>query len=85
MTQNKNIHRINSSVPTYEIGYGKPPAGNRFKPGQSGNPKGRKKNSKNILTLLRHELEGDVVVIENGKKPSSPSGKSSSSKLSRKP
>ena len=23
----------------YEVGYGKPPAANRFKPGQSGNPR----------------------------------------------
>ena len=25
----------------YEVGYGKPPKHSRFKPGQSGNPKGR--------------------------------------------
>ena len=29
----------------YEVGYGKPPTGSRFKPGQSGNPKGRPKGS----------------------------------------
>jgi Family of unknown function (DUF5681) len=29
----------------YEVGYGKPPTGPRFKPGQSGNPKGRPKGS----------------------------------------
>ena len=27
----------------YEIGYGKPPKQTRFKPGQSGNPRGRPK------------------------------------------
>jgi hypothetical protein len=31
----------------YEVGYGKPPAAHRFKKGQSGNPKGRTKGSKN--------------------------------------
>ncbi|MGJ3627161.1 DUF5681 domain-containing protein [Sphingomonas sp. MMS24-JH45] len=37
--------------PTYEVGYGKPPIHARFQKGQSGNPKGRKKGSKN---LVRH-------------------------------
>ena len=32
--------------PKYEVGYGKPPAGTRFKPGQSGNPAGRPKGSR---------------------------------------
>lgn len=31
----------------YEVGYGKPPAHTRFKPGQSGNPCGRPRGSKN--------------------------------------
>lgn len=31
----------------YEVGYGKPPAAHRFQKGQSGNPKGRSKGSKN--------------------------------------
>ena len=32
---------------TYEVGYKKPPAEYRFKPGQSGNPKGRPKGARN--------------------------------------
>lgn len=31
----------------YEVGYGKPPVGSRFKPGQSGNRAGRPRGSKN--------------------------------------
>jgi len=33
--------------PGYDVGYGKPPAHSRFKPGQSGNPRGRPKGVKN--------------------------------------
>jgi hypothetical protein len=31
----------------YEVGYAKPPVKTRFAPGQSGNPRGRPKGSKN--------------------------------------
>ena len=51
----------------YEIGYGKPPVATRFKPGQSGNPKGRKKGSLAIGTLLKMKLQEKVSVIEGGK------------------
>ena len=39
--------------PDYEVGYRKPPVAHRFKPGQSGNPKGRKPRSVNVATELR--------------------------------
>lgn len=32
---------------TYEVGYGKPPLASRFKPGRSGNPRGRPRGAKN--------------------------------------
>jgi len=51
----------------YEVGYGKPPMHTRFKPGQSGNPKGRKPGSKNVMTLLEQTLFDTVKVRENGK------------------
>lgn len=38
----------------YKVGYRNPPKGNQFKAGQSGNPRGRPKGSKN----LRASLEG---------------------------
>lgn len=38
---------------TYEVGYCKPPPSTRFKPGQIGNPKGRKRKQK---LDLRREL-----------------------------
>jgi hypothetical protein len=50
----------------YEVGYGKPPRQTRFKKGQSGNPKGRPKGSKNMGTLLGEVLAQKVTVMENG-------------------
>ena len=54
----------------YAVGYGKPPGHSRFKPGHSGNPKGRPKGSKNIATLLERALTERVFVTENGKRRS---------------
>jgi len=52
----------------YEVGFGKPPLRSRFKPGQSGNPKGRPRGSKNLATLLEEELNARVPITENGKR-----------------
>jgi hypothetical protein len=50
----------------YEVGRGKPPRSSRFKPGQSGNPGGRKKGSLNMRTVLKAVLESEIEVTENG-------------------
>jgi hypothetical protein len=50
----------------YEVGHGKPPKGTQFKPGQSGNPKGRPKGSKAITTLVHDELKVRIAVSEGG-------------------
>lgn len=52
----------------YEVGYGKPPAHGRFRPGQSGNPKGRPKARKNFKTELAEELDQKITIQENGVK-----------------
>ena len=49
----------------YEVGYGKPPRHTRFKKGQSGNPRGRPRASKNLSTLLTEVLNEHVTVAEN--------------------
>jgi hypothetical protein len=49
----------------YEVGYGRPPQHTRFKRGQSGNPKGRPRESKNLPTLLTEALNQRVIVAEN--------------------
>jgi hypothetical protein len=49
-----------------EVGYGKPPKSSRFRKGESGNPTGRPKGSKNLVTLLEKSLREKVVINENG-------------------
>jgi hypothetical protein len=51
----------------YEVGYGKPPKNNRFKPGQSGNSKGRPKGTRNLKTDLAEELQERISLKEGGK------------------
>jgi len=51
----------------YEVGHGKPPKHTQFKPGESGNPKGRPKGTKNLATDLSEELAEMIVVNEGGR------------------
>ena len=51
----------------YEVGYGKPPKAGQFKPGQSGNKKGRPKGSKNLKTDLKDVLGETITVTVNHK------------------
>lgn len=50
-----------------KVGYKQPPRSMQFRPGQSGNPKGRPKGSKSIGVRLRKLAEQKVTVTENGK------------------
>ena len=52
----------------YAVGYGRPPQFTRFKPGQSGNPRGRPKGAKNVDTILREVLLRQITVMEAGKR-----------------
>lgn len=45
----------------YRVGYGKPPKHSQFKKGASGNPRGRRKGSKNRSTLIRQAARGQTV------------------------
>ena len=50
----------------HEVGFGKPPKHTRFQPGQSGNPRGRPKGTKNLKTDLLEELGEKILVHEGG-------------------
>lgn len=51
----------------YTVGYGKPPSKTQFKPGKSGNKKGRPKGSKNLSAVMEKELNDRVPITENGR------------------
>jgi hypothetical protein len=51
----------------YEVGKGRPPQRTRWKPGQSGNPKGRPKGVKNLNTILIETLGQKIEVRVKGK------------------
>ncbi len=50
----------------YRVGYGKPPKHSQWKPGQSGNPKGRPKTIKDFEKLLDLELSQPLRITEGG-------------------
>ena len=47
------------------VGFKRPPKHTRFKPGQSGNPKGRAKHTRNLKTEFLEEL-GEVIRVREG-------------------
>jgi hypothetical protein len=49
-------------------GYGKPPPEHQFRPGKSGNPKGRPKGAKNEATILHDLLHRKVEIRDGGRK-----------------
>jgi hypothetical protein len=46
----------------YEIGYGKPPKHGQFRPGQSGNRKGRPKHRRNLRSVVEDAMNEKIPV-----------------------
>ena len=51
----------------YEVGYGRPPKEHQFKPGVSGNSKGRPRGAENIQAVIKKQLAKRVKVKERGR------------------
>ena len=60
MAKNKNSK--------YSVGYKKPPLQTQFKPGQSGNVKGRPKKGVAVADALFKELRSRVTIVKDGKR-----------------
>jgi hypothetical protein len=52
----------------YDVGYGKPPKAHQFKPGRSGNPKGRPKGAKSEATIWRELMQERIEVTQPGRR-----------------
>ncbi|MGB1540539.1 MAG: DUF5681 domain-containing protein, partial [Rickettsiales bacterium] len=52
----------------YEVGYKKPPKKHQFKPGQSGNVRGRPKQSMNLRDIYEEVLLWPETIVVNGEK-----------------
>src|SRR5215212_5596726 len=50
---------------SYSVGFCRPPLHTRFKPGQSGNPSGRVKGSKNLKSLF-HQILNEQIALQEG-------------------
>ena len=55
------------SAAPQKVGRGNPPKDTRFKPGQSGNPRGRPKGASNFATVLQQQLRKTVTIAVEGK------------------
>jgi uncharacterized protein DUF5681 len=67
MSRRKTTGSTGNGKNGYEVGYGKPPTHSQFRPGQSGNPAGRRKGIRNLMTDVKRSLATPVKVKEGGR------------------
>lgn len=54
--------QVPADPPQYTVGYRKPPKHTRFRPGQSGNPRGRPRSAKGLNTIVRETMTQKITV-----------------------
>jgi Family of unknown function (DUF5681) len=57
-----------STIENEPPGYGRPPKATRFRPGQSGNPRGRPKGARGLSTIIAAALGERVAINEDGRR-----------------
>jgi Family of unknown function (DUF5681) len=67
MSKHKTTGPTDSDSDSYLVGYGKPPVYSRFRAGQSGNPAGRRKGVRNLMTDVKRTLGTPIKVKEGGR------------------
>ncbi len=69
MTKKRNTpaSRRTRGTRNYEVGYARPPKRSQFRPGQSGNPKGRPKGAKNEATIIRAILNRQIEIRDGSR------------------
>jgi Family of unknown function (DUF5681) len=67
MTRDKTKESTGADSNSYSVGYGKPPLHSRFRAGQSGNPAGRRKGVRNLMTDVKRTLSTPIKVKEGGR------------------
>lgn len=58
---------MSSEDDDYQVGYGKPPRHSQFRPGESGNARGRPKGARGLKADLHNELAARHTIQINGK------------------
>src|SRR5205085_10093153 len=61
------VRKRTRKTQAYDLGYGKPPEHSRFKPGQSGNPKGRPKAARSLRSIVHDLLNERITDRADGK------------------
>jgi uncharacterized protein DUF5681 len=59
--------KLEMTATEYKVGYRRPPVEGRFKPGCSGNPKGRSKGIRNAKTVVAQVVNEKIQIRENGR------------------